>query len=541
MKRLALFVGILLLVSGASALSLNFQNPSDFNSITCIGTCTWSNSATGGNSYVTAGTFQGFRTNTPSQFTYAAFTDTGSNNGECMILLDAGLNNIQQTCSFPSPVGKRIEMKMIGGEAYYYINGVYFTNSTPLSINPSYLQISNGYSPGGIASDDVVVGTTDSPYVFGMPQTNSYVIIKDSINTAGSGFAFSNGTIINSNFMSYTWSKNNGNNDTLYLATTSGTVVATAYTGTAYTGSGNWNLTAALFNNPSAPYGSYNMYSSGSGTRSTSIEYISTGASVVFNSKQYSQADTATITYSVSAGYWTPATYNYKMEIIDVSGNVVNTQTVTTQSGTKTYSWTTSNPFGVYYAALIATPIAGGSDIWMNYDYTNLNAYIALNGYVMNATTGAVLQNAAVNVTQLLSTLTSPSLSDGSWNSSNNWLTGSPITMNTTLAGYVGDLYTFTPQNSKTIFRNISLQPVTLPAVGTSIGGIVRDNVYGNPIPYALVSVQNVSASDYNTATTNIAGFYQAGNLVSGRLYNVWSSKTGYGNSSVWQVVAVGA
>ena len=76
---------------------------------------------------------------------------------------------------------------------------------------------------------------------------------------------------------------------------------------------------------------------------------------------------------------------------------------------------------------------------------------------------------------------------------------------------------------------------------GVSIGGIVRDNVYSNLIPGASVVVRNTTSGEYQIKTTNIAGYYRADNLYSGRLYDVWSSKTGYGNSTVAQKLAVGA
>jgi hypothetical protein len=45
---------------------------------------------------------------------------------------------------------------------------------------------------------------------------------------------------------------------------------------------------------------------------------------------------------------------------------------------------------------------------------------------------------------------------------------------------------------------------------------------------------------DEYPSNLNISGFARVDNLVNGNLYSVWSSKTGYGNSSVKQIVAVG-
>ena len=543
MKWLAVFVGLLLLVAGVHGLSLPFQDPQDLNSVIITGSGLWVNSPTGQNSYIfLTSTGAGAFTNSIGiQFSYAAITWVGGAQESLISLQDSSHNGIY---SFqPGSIGTygRWEVKMVGGQATIYNNGNLVATSGILAVNPSYIKIAAIGNANGGYWDDLIIGTTDSPYIYGMPEQNFWILKKDLISPAANGFAFSSGTIVNSNNMKITWGKNNGNNDTIYFASTdTGQVIATTYTGTAYAGS--WGIPLAqLFNDPTAPYGLYQVYSSGSPARSVSISYISTGASVAFNSHQYSQSDTATITYSVSAGYWFPTTYNYKMQIFDVSGNVIDSQTVTTQSGTKTYTWTSSNPIGVYYAALVATPIAGGSDIWMNYDYTNLNAYVNFNNcFVMNAETGAVLPGASINVSQLTSTLTSTSAADGSWNSSNSWLTGSTIYINTTKSGFTTDINSFVPISSKTISLNISLIPSPATYSGVSIGGIVRDNVYGSTIPAATVSVQNAGLSQYFTSLTNIAGYYRVDSLTNGTVYNVWSAKTGFGNSTVALVTAVG-
>ena len=177
----------------------------------------------------------------------------------------------------------------------------------------------------------------------------------------------------------------------------------------------------------------------------------------------------------------------------------------------------------------------------MNYASTEIVGYVFFSGYVMNAETGAVLSGANINVTQSTSSSTSTSLTGGIWNSSNNWLSGTAISINTTASGYFQDVLSFTPLTAKTINLNISMLPNPATNSGVSIGGIVRDNVYSNPIPGASVVVRNTTSGEYQIKTTNIAGYYRADNLYSGRLYDVWSSKTGYGNSTVAQKLAVGA
>ena len=87
---------------------------------------------------------------------------------------------------------------------------------------------------------------------------------------------------------------------------------------------------------------------------------------------------------------------------------------------------------------------------------------------------------------------------------------------------------------------NITLLSTTPAHTGVSIGGIVRDNQYGNPVTSATVNVYNTSTSESYNNVTNIAGYYLVNNLVGNRLYNVSSTKSGYSNSTIAQVVAVG-
>jgi hypothetical protein len=158
----------------------------------------------------------------------------------------------------------------------------------------------------------------------------------------------------------------------------------------------------------------------------------------------------------------------------------------------------------------------------------------------MNAETGAILPGATILVSQPSKIYTSTSESTGFWNSSHKWIVGIPTHINTTIAGYTSDYLTITPLLSGTIKVNISLLPDSSTFTGVSIGGIVRDNQYGNPVPSATVIVRNSTYSESQTKTTNIAGYYHADNLYSGRWYDVWSSKTGYRNSTVALKQAVG-
>jgi hypothetical protein len=158
----------------------------------------------------------------------------------------------------------------------------------------------------------------------------------------------------------------------------------------------------------------------------------------------------------------------------------------------------------------------------------------------MNATSGAVIPTASVNVTQGTSYLVSTSAADGSWSSSNNWIAGVALSVNTTKTGYTNNLITEVPLSGKTIALNVSLMPTTVTNPGITIGGVVRDNVYSNPIPGATYHVANTTTGESYTCTTNIAGYCYVPSLTNLRYYQVWGSKTGYGNSTVTNVEAVG-
>jgi hypothetical protein len=310
-------------------------------------------------------------------------------------------------------------------------------------------------------------------------------------------------------------------------------------TGTEYTGTIEWNLTQFTSTSQANGYGLYatkivnQIPTTAPYVVSHTIPYIGSGASIQFDRNTYSTGDTATVTYAITDGYWDTTTYAYTIDTQDIYGTIIDTQTVTTQTGTKSVEFSDTDVLGVYYTVLKATP-TGGAAIWMNYDAADLNAYITYSGYVMNAESGAVISGANLNVSQGSSYLETISAADGNWSSTNNWLSNSAMRINTTAAGYVQDIRAFTALSAKAIAINISMMPDPPTSVGVTIGGIVRDDQFGNPITGATYHVGS------NTATTNIAGFARVGSLVHGTVYDVYSTKTGYSDSTHHSVTAVG-
>jgi hypothetical protein len=151
------------------------------------------------------------------------------------------------------------------------------------------------------------------------------------------------------------------------------------------------------------------------------------------------------------------------------------------------------------------------------------------------------LQGASVNVTQGTSTLVSTSNASGYYSSSNNWLSGSEINMTTTLSGYTNDYAVFTPLAADVITRNITLVNSTPTYSGVAIGGVVEDDQYYSTIPGAIVYLRvNGTSGTPSTTTGNGAAYYIFNGLVNGTVYDVWSQKTGFANSTVEQKLAVG-
>jgi hypothetical protein len=586
MKRFIILLLLVLVVPSVGALQLDFQNAGDFaDQIDCVrGTyndgdtsgatspipswCTYVHDTSAGNSYLNVYSsatqsgygspyYSGFMINSvPLISSYAAATNVGGTgdygvHSIAISLMDSSkVNMYYYRFAYVGPA--RWEVKVTGGTAYIYKNGVLQVTSSALAQNPSYIGFGTHTSAAQGANannywDDYVYGTSENKYIYDMPETGAYIIKKDMLNPAASGLYTSGGVIVDANYMSTRFGRGNSavppdalTNESINLVQWGGVIpYATLYTSTDYAGARIYNIHEALINS-TAPYGYYAITIPGSALYSDPILYESGGATVTWDKDIYSVGDTGVIvSYVASGGYWDPAVYDYQLVVQDIFGNVIKSQTVNTQSGSMSVTFTSNDNLGVYYAILKAKLKSSATyDIWMSVDAAELQAYIVFNGYVMNAESGAVLADATVNVTQGIATKNSISGSYG-WNSTNNWLSGSQFNITTNKSGYTSDVRLFTPLTSKSIALNISLVPSPATTVGTSVGGVVRDNVYGNPVVGATYWVQNGTT---HSSTTNIAGFARVDNLpVPNTWYNVWSSKTGFGNSSVVRVMAVAA
>jgi hypothetical protein len=221
--------------------------------------------------------------------------------------------------------------------------------------------------------------------------------------------------------------------------------------------------------------------------------------------------------------------------IVSTTGTTLQTYTLTSQTGTESLQLNpTAYPPGAYYAEITATPVAGGTVSIMNYAAAQVTNYVYLGGYVMNAETGAVLQNANVSVSQSGTNVSVLTNAAGLYNVSIGLLSGSPINVVTNLTGFTTDTNSFTSLGAGTINLNISLLSTTPSSTGNAVGGILRDNQYGNPIPAATVYLVNGTQVFGNI--TNIAGYYYVNRLTHGNTYTVSGLKAGYANTTLPQV-----
>ena len=492
----------------------------------------------------------------PVAYTYAAF-DTGQQPvGFSMSLLDSSGNTISSVGNFGQAFGQansRIEMKIIGGTPTWFINGVQSRTSGSVSVNPSYFEIVT-YQPGYQSSgydivDNFLIGESD-PHVVGALPSN-WTIIRDLINPSATGvFAWNNAT--------QTWVAQNSQYFYIDADTSSQQSATTEYfdimyqgaivnTTTIYDQTSPRNqiqynvsefLNTAYFSSV-LPDGQYYAQFRGYPDSRSYFWVTSSGASVSWDKTTYPQSSTATLTYAVSNSYWQPSTYTYSLVVVNTAGTTLQTYSLNSQTGTELLQLNpTTYPAGAYYAEVIATDNSGNKHI-MNYAAAQVTSYSYISGYVMNAETGAVLSGATVNTTQGAVTESQTSSASG-YTMNTGWLTGGLLSVTTNLTGYTTDVQSFSPMAAGNIPLNITLLSTTPSHTGVSIGGIVRDNQYGNPVTSATVNVYNTSTSESYNNVTNIAGYYLVNNLVGNRLYNVSSTKSGYSNSTIAQVAAVG-
>jgi hypothetical protein len=436
----------------------------------------------------------------------------------------------------------RYEVKIIGGTPTYYKDGVVVGTTSVIVTNPQLL-----YLDIGTAWDNIVVGETDH-HITGSLPTN-WSIQRDLIDPSATGVyawnpATSKWVLKNSYYFYVDADKEFLNPETLSIRHIGGTVI------NATTLIPNRNvvqysvadfLATSTAVGTTVPDGQYSLSwdsTSPPNWFADTFWVISNGGTVAWGQDRYTQESTATITYAMSTGYFVPATYTYALVVQDMYGEIKTTIPVNQQTGSTTVTLNSATyPAMVYNVLLQATKISDSTTYIMNYDSMEITGYVGLAGYVMNAENTTLLSGVSINVTQGTTSLIATSGPGGLWNSSGNWLTGSPLNIFATHAGYENYTNTFTPAIAKTLNITIPMMPINKTCVGVCLAGIVNESVYGNPVSGATVYSRNVTT---DSTVTNMAGYYRFDNLISGNIYDVWSSKTGYSNSTVVPKLVVG-
>ena len=558
------------MVVGVQGLALDFQNPSDFTEqITCWGDagteCSWTQSATGANSYLTTAksawpyeACMGVVSQTPLIMDYsAATTPTGIVTG-CAVLYDVA-GNVMGTLK-PGSGDGRYEVKVAGGNATLWYNGVITQYVNGLTQNPHYVgwgsygSLYYGWHTGGLW-DDIIWGTTESRYIFGMPESG-YFLQKDILNPAASGFYRVNQTsptglptLINSNSMTSTFSKGSGTDETVTLFSQSGGTAQSYQTGTAWTWQISWNLTALFASDMQYGLVQTTIHDQVPNTApyvvSDTIPYIGSGASIQFDKNSYAIGETAILTVVVSDSYYNTTTYSYHVVIQDIYGTEVYDAPISfsasPHTGTATYQWATTDNEGVYYGLIYAKRLSDNVELLMNYDTADLNSNLVVNGYVFDAQNATVLSGATVNVTQGTTTDSLTSAADGNYSSTSAFSANQPTTIVASKTGYETYQHVFTPLYAGTIQINLTLMPTNPTYTGIALGGIARQPPYNRTINSATVYILNSTDGHSYTATTNAAGYYIQNDMAgASHWFDIWGSKTGFSNSSIYQKLVVG-
>ena len=560
MRTFWVLLALVLLIIPVSATHLTFQNNANYliaRGNLDSGSWTYAG-GTGGNSYVSMGAapagFGGYSLSGAYPSTYCAATIlSNTQRGAGFGFYNAGGGLIAYTSTDANVGTGRLEVVISGTTARTYRDGVLIATDT-VNPSPNFIAI-GGISSGGFAAvvsfDDYVYPNTENTHIFSVPN-QAFVIQKDVIGAAGSGLAFSNNaTVVQTTTMTTRYGRSALTdgllNETVVLRNhDTQTPYLTNYLPIgAYSGTLSWNLTE--FFASSAPYGLYEIAIPGSsGSASDTILYTATGAVVTWDRDAYATGDTASIAYTVTAPtYWNTGSYTYRMDVIDSYGNTISTTPLSTNSGTVSVTFTSANYVGTYYAVIIATPIAGGSGIWLAYDYTTLDAYAGFNGYVNDAETATVIVGANVSFVQGSTISNSITGASGSY-AVPGLGTGVALSLNVTASGHHQYYATFTPQIARSnISLNITLNSTSPAYSGRSIGGVARDgewtapfnlsNGYGRPIAGATVFVRDTIYGVTFNRTTNNAGWYMCSEtescMLTGKIMDVWGTKTGYNNS----------
>jgi len=262
--------------------------------------------------------------------------------------------------------------------------------------------------------------------------------------------------------------------------------------------------------------------------------YITGGASIQWDKKEYVTGENPVISWTVSDAYWQPADYIYKLHIMKADGTqkLSEPYTITSKTGSYTVSDTSDYTAGDYWTYLGMIPKSGSANESIAaYDFTSFTREVRVRGYTLDAFNDVILPSVAIGFN---STTWHNTTSDGTTAFYQvNGLDVRTIPVQATLAGYQTDNFNFRPPSYGFYNVNMSLLPNYIPN-NTAIAGTTVVDWNHNAVPGATVYISNDTWND--TTTSDDWSYYIFDNLLPDSTYHIRATKTGYQDSITYSV-----
>lgn len=419
---------------------------------------------------------------------------------------------------------------------YLYINGDNQGSIAAMSDDYSYFKITFGttYNAGNgalgsnmyldcVSQDGYVIGvaTEESPDIFINTASNNIIDVEWTANTIDPYG---------------TWN----DTETFQIRVTwmdAGTIVNTTTLDTSKpNGFVEYNRSTLM---PVPNYGIYKFDllkdSVVMGTEYLTFAQIGSSGTLSWDKVDYVPYQNASITYAVTP--YTPNDYNYYIRTYEINTGLVDTNTITANSGSMTESLDTWDP-GSYYSLLVVVDKSDSSEYTVAFDVFDINDEVRFEGYTYDAENGTILNETNVNFSQSTSWYNTTSNATAFYEL--DGLSDSvQITLNASKTNFTHEDFTFVPPTSKLYTTNLYLFPSNRSLNGTSIvEGMTVDYPLHQAVGSATVNLYNATWS--NTTTSNAFGYYQfnLSELVNGT-YTVNATLSGYDNSSEYSITIV--
>lgn len=314
----------------------------------------------------------------------------------------------------------------------------------------------------------------------------------------------------------YTWDWDDG--------TTAGTTQDATHT---FTAPGTYYVTLEVWNSKtSQPYPS-------DGITITVLE--PPDSSATFDRTRYLSTETATVSTHIKD--YTPASKTYSLRLYKFEGGVLGdlADTWPIASADTTINIDVSDYEPGNYIVYLYETYAGIGTV-LAYDTSEFSYTVGYYGKTYNAESGAALSSVSVSLVQGALSDTDTSDASGNYDVS-GFITGTPITVSASKAGYTHESITLTPLNTLNYNTNLYLLPTSPSHTGTAIAGIVTDAGTGMAVSGATVSLAGATT---RTTTTSATGYYRFDSVTAGTHY-VKAQKGDVVSSNETVDVSVGA